>query len=554
MHTALWKLYRLRTRGSVRALARKFKSRRGAAMALFTLLVFGMMLGPNLVLAFTLGRTGVLARSGVLARTGDLLGEAVPVMMFLLAVLGVVTSPGGRALYFLSSEVDFLFPAPFSRRQILVYKILGNITAAVYIALIFPLVLLPYIRCWAAAAAGCFLGFLMLNSLAMCANLVAQTVTEGAFTRTRKLLLGGVLVAAAVALGQAAAQGLDAPWQETLLRVRHAFAAEIVLAPFAVFAKIITAGRLVPDALGWVALGAIMVVGVYALAIRLDANYLETAARVSRQMQKRIRRTMNDGIFALQAGKVRSWRLPQPPWMGGVGPLVWRQVIQARRGSRGTMIMMAIIAAAFGLPLALSVHDRSALTAILPHAIIGVAAYMAVLYSAQARLGFNGDYERMDLLKSLPVRPMAMACGQTIVVVLILTLLQWSMFAATAIFVPAGTTEMLVAGLLILPFDWILCGTENFLFLLYPAPPVVTGSEGFLKMGRAMLFMLTKSLAIVACGAVAAVPAAVVYFATQSVLEACLAGWLTLLLPSFGLLLLVAWAFQRYDVSGGASE
>ena len=55
MHTALWKLYRLRTRGSLRAMAGKLKSPRGAALVAFTLLVLGMMLGPNLVMAFKLG-------------------------------------------------------------------------------------------------------------------------------------------------------------------------------------------------------------------------------------------------------------------------------------------------------------------------------------------------------------------------------------------------------------------------------------------------------------------------------------------------------------------
>jgi hypothetical protein len=35
---------------------------------------------------------------------------------------------------------------------------------------------------------------------------------------------------------------------------------------------------------------------------------------------------------------------------------------------------------------------------------------------------------------------------------------------------------------------------------------------------------------------------------------ACLAAWLTLLLPAAGILLLMAWAFQRYDVSADTSE
>ena len=133
-------------------------------------------------------------------------------------------------------------------------------------------------------------------------------------------------------------------------------------------------------------------------------------------------------------------------------------------------------------------------------------------------------------------------------------LLHWLVFAATAVFAPAAAAELLAAALFALPFNWILCGTENFLFLLYPSPLVATGSEGFLKMGRVMLFMLAKLVVLGACSALAAIPAVLVYLVTGSILAACLVAWLALLFPALGILLLVAWAFQRYDVSAGASE
>ena len=112
-----------------------------------------------------------------------------------------------------------------------------------------------FVRSWPAAVVGFFLAWLAINSLVMCVQLVAQSVGERAFTRARKFLLGGLVAAAAVALGQAASRGLDGPWRETLSHVRHSAAAEIVLAPFAVFARIITAERLLPDALGWACRG-----------------------------------------------------------------------------------------------------------------------------------------------------------------------------------------------------------------------------------------------------------------------------------------------------------
>ena len=222
--------------------------------------------------------------------------------------------------------MDFLFPAPFSRREILLYKILGGVTAAVYFGLFFPVMTFRYIHSWPAASLGFFLASLMISSLTLCAQLLGQTVSEHAFTRARRLLFWGLFAAVAVVLGQAAAGGID---ETTLERARHSPAAEVALAPFAVFAKVISAERLFPDALGWALLAAAMVVGVYALAIRLDANYLETAARVSQKLQERRRRMTTEGIFATRVGEVRNSRLPRPRWWGGAGPLIWRQVIQA---------------------------------------------------------------------------------------------------------------------------------------------------------------------------------------------------------------------------------
>jgi ABC-type transport system involved in multi-copper enzyme maturation permease subunit len=165
---ALWKLYRLRLRGSIRSMAGKLKSVRGAALGVFTVLVLGVMLGPNLVTAFK------LRHDGLMGRNADSFREVIPVAMLLYVVLSIVTSLGERAICFSPSEVDFLFPAPFSRRQILLYKILGGVGAAIYIGLIMSTFLLVHIRSWPAAAIGFFLAWLMINSLTMCAQLVAQ--------------------------------------------------------------------------------------------------------------------------------------------------------------------------------------------------------------------------------------------------------------------------------------------------------------------------------------------------------------------------------------------
>jgi hypothetical protein len=271
-------------------------------------------------------------------------------------------------------------------------------------------------------------------------------------------------------------------------------------------------------------------------------------------MQNRRRRLMSEGVLAPKLREVRNSRVPRPRWLGGTGPLAWRQTIQLLRGSRGPLIMLAIMLLAFGVPALFGGRKQGEAGPALAYTIIAIAGYVPFLFSTQAPLGFRSDYERMDLLKSLPIRPLAMAFGQTFVVAMILTIVQWAIFAATGLFAPAAGIALLTAGLFYLPMNWIICGTENLLFLLYPAPFAITGSDGFLKMGRSMLFLLAKIVVLGACAALSAIPGAIIFALTSSLFAAGLVAWPLLACCALGILWLVASAFERFEVVGVTAE
>ncbi len=113
---------------------------------------------------------------------------------------------------------------------------------------------------------------------------------------------------------------------------------------------------------------------------------------------------------------------------------------------------------------------------------------------------------------------------------------------------------MLAAGLFAAPYNWIICGAENLLFLYYPSPLVPVGSEGFLKMGRVMLFMMAKFLILAICAAGTAIPTAIVLLLTQSVLAAAVVAWMCLAFLASGVLLLIARAFPRCEVNIDVSD
>src|SRR5258708_4184637 len=49
-----------------------------------------------------------------------------PLWLLTICVLNLITSAGDRAIAFTLPEVNFLFPGPFTRRQLLGYKLLSS--------------------------------------------------------------------------------------------------------------------------------------------------------------------------------------------------------------------------------------------------------------------------------------------------------------------------------------------------------------------------------------------------------------------------------------------
>ena len=115
-------------------------------------------------------------------------------------LLFVFSSAGEKALYFSPSEVDFLFPAPFHRRDLLMFKLSKMLFGLVFMALIFSISFLLYLNTWISAFVGCFLALGFVQLLALVSAFLGQIVAEQAYTRRRRMVLLaiGVLVLGAL--------------------------------------------------------------------------------------------------------------------------------------------------------------------------------------------------------------------------------------------------------------------------------------------------------------------------------------------------------------------
>src|SRR5688500_946077 len=135
----------LQLRGLVRRMLRGARTVRGAIFFILGLLIFAAWLMPAFFQA-NLGRVD----PAEVRRT-------MPLILLAVSVLSALTSAGEKAIAFTPAEVDFLFPAPFPRRHLLLYKLGKSAFGAVISSLILSVALLRFSPMWLGCLLGSFL-------------------------------------------------------------------------------------------------------------------------------------------------------------------------------------------------------------------------------------------------------------------------------------------------------------------------------------------------------------------------------------------------------------
>jgi len=543
MHPALFKLMVLSTRGVFRRTFRGVKTFRGAFLLLFTIGLVVMFLGPSL-----LASTMMRRHTGLSQFTG-LAEPYLPLFILGFCLLLVFGPVGELAFSFRPAEVDFLFPAPFHRRELLIYKLAKMLLSTVFAALIGSVSFLIYLHSWLSAFVGLLLTLAFTQLVALVAALASQIVAELAYTLSRKLIWMAVAGLIAGGLAQMLWQAPVQSVAELAHHFRSTWTGMVLLAPFEVFSHAILAEAWFPDLVCWAAAAAAIDLGLLALILRLDTDYLEAAAAASQKLYERMQRARQGGGFAPQASKHASrLRVPRLPWLGGAGPLAWRQLLLAMRTSRyvivfslGTGVVLLVLAVALG---------RAGPGAdMVPRMGIAFLAYLTFLFTMQVPWAFRGDIDHIDFLKTLPIAPVALATGELAGGVVVLVAIQLVLLACQ-LATGANPTIVLAAAAFIVPFDVLMLAMNNLLFLIYPVRIAPGTSADFQLFGRLMLFMLLDFLILIPTLGIPAAIGAIAFFVSGLYWPAfAVTSWLVLVAELPLLLILLSWTFQRFDPS-----
>ena len=182
MHPALWKLLWLRYRANVRRTLSGVKTFRGAATFFCGLMVLLFMLGSNLVVLLAAPPAPQL----------QLLRMMAPAFLLVFTLLSLNSTAKLQAIHFWPAEVDFLFAGPFSRRELLIYKLTGNAVGAVFLALLFSTWITRYAASWWFVVIGLFLAICFVQLMQMALVLLVQTLSEHGVSLSRRVLVVSV--------------------------------------------------------------------------------------------------------------------------------------------------------------------------------------------------------------------------------------------------------------------------------------------------------------------------------------------------------------------------
>lgn len=508
---------------------RRLKSPRAlAALALAGLWAFSLFASPG---------------PGESGRPADFLATET---MFRLVVLGTFAGAAfywlvgseRRALAFTPAEVDFLFPAPLTRRQLVLYKLL-RAQATIFLNVVIWTLLLRR-----GDATGVDLVFRPLSLWLLLATLHlhrlgATLVRLGAVGHGRVGLRRMAIPLTLFGIAAGAVAGvLVFTWPEggiSSLSGLSAWIREATDAPMARVALWPAAVAVAPvyaeTAMEWVRsmLPALLLLGAHLLwVVRADAAFEEAAVGAAAWRASRVRDRMNAAPDPGSLARRISARLPLAPNGAPAVALLWKNMLAAARTERLAVPVVAFPLIALGFAL----FGNAMPSNIRDIAALGLATWLIVTIAAGpnwVRNDLRRDLTRLELLKSWPVEGSSIVSTSALSSALALSILQ--LLAALAAFSAAAPTlfeefgyssvfAMVVTAVIGLPVLNLLASlVHNGASLLFPAW-VHLGPErpgGLEAMGQLYLTLFaTVALLLVLLLLPGAAAVAVAYFTSDA--------------------------------------
>lgn len=498
----------------------------------------------------------------------------------LLVVMGLGTMAtswvlGGdeASLGFTEAEIQMLFPAPVSRRGLLLYKMGRSFLATVFSAALATFLFggrLTTHPVW--FFVGTWFALTTLGLHLTAASLTRAMLVEHGLSGLRRrllTLLGLVLVVGG--LGWSATRIVPPPaladlsWQTAeawattvlhqpplgwlLLPVRAPIELALAQSGYAFLVALPAASLMLLLHVGWVA---------------SSTSAFEDSAVASAERRTHRRE-------ARRAGQFLAMNHARPPFrLAATGrpevALIWKSIIAAVRLASLRLVIVLLLLGMSCAPAAAAIVTprHTSMLAITALACVGLAGYVAMLGSQLLRVDLRLDLPRMELIRSWPLSGREVVVGEIAGPVVVLAVIEWVLLAAALVLSigwpdqPGPETRLALALSLAITLPMLsLCGliVQNAAVLLLPGWASIDrrASRGFDAFGQRILLLFGNLLVLFG----ALIPATLV--ATPVLLLTALVGLVALPLAALAgasVILVEAWlavgwlggAFDRFEI------
>jgi ABC-2 type transport system permease protein len=478
--------------------------------------------GGQILLHFLRGSHGASSPPTALMPTDMLTGgpgalvAAVKGILLLSIFTAVINSLGEGGLFFVPSDVDFLFPAPLTRRAVLLFKMFGR-----YSALLFPAFYLPLVASGSANSSaanfsllaylpgcvGCWLFLVAITNTSQSVLLARppDDGTENEAHRKRRekvkrvftFLLITLIVGAVYLLIHSVSSGEGTRDLRKLLRFVNSETGRLIVLPISWAAELfyIPYNGWTPGDYGRLGGLLALAAGSFVLLFSRDRDFYEASHNLSDKRTRMTKAAQSGDAGAIltqmaQDGKLARGRSLQS-FGGGARAVLWRDMVATTRTplrSWITLFVLAAIPALLGMLLGSRRSD------------VGVLIW-TVLFTLQISglflLSLRDMLRRADISKALPISPARFLLAELTLSIVQLTVLGWFSLTVMALTSSARGSTVMIAALSLPSLATLLLLVQASFVLLYPQPsdPAQNAVSGLLS-AFASIVSLTPAIII----------------------------------------------------------
>jgi hypothetical protein len=472
MPKALWLLLGLSARAKVRNGIRQLRNPRQALFAVFGIGLTGTTLFLPVFLQCSSDYWSwridpILVREVF----SSLLAIALVTTLFLEQPI--------RGLRFTPAEEGNFFPAPFSRRQVLVYKLIAEMGSAAVGGCFIGFWLDPFSTLIVPGFMAGFLWGVLIDLVQVLRQLVARYFEMSWLIRAGRLTRRMGLVVLLFLLGREIKMVRHLDFPSALHAVQLSRFGSIVFALPSWFADMALAKYL--STFLYFALAASLTIALIPLLV----FWLDSLSRYE------FGEAELQGIAQKRPKTGKSMRtLSGPRWCNGIGPIFWKQSLSLLRKFNFLQAygpMLLFIEGSF----ALISHISGELPPI-GAAIVAGSVSLSSIFVMTTMFDFRSELNQMEVLKGLPLSATSIVLSEILPLVALGTLLNLVHLILLALLFYGLRWELLEAFFIAPSFLLLLVGFENAAFLLIPIRIKPAKASGFGEANRTAALLVLK--------------------------------------------------------------